>query len=102
MTVTTAEVFAEPPGPVHVNVKVLVVAVSAALLAEPAVARLPLHAPLAVQAVALRDDHVNAVVAPLATVVGIAVSVTVGVGVAFTITDTDWLAEPPWPMHIKV
>ena len=81
--------FAEPPGPVHVNVKVLVGAASAALLADPEGARLPVHAPLALQAVALTDDQVNAVLAPLATAVGVAVSVSVGADVAFSTTVTD-------------
>lgn len=77
-------------------------AVSAALVADPAVARLPLHAPLAVHAVALRDDHVSTVVAPFATLVGLAEIETVGGGVEASETVADWLLDPPAPLQVSV
>jgi len=89
-TVTTAEPLAEPPAPVHISVKVFVDAVSAPVLADPEVARLPVHAPLATQLVAFVEDHVSVALAPLATEVGLAVIDTVGAGtdvVTDTVTD---------------
>jgi hypothetical protein len=72
-----------------VQVKVyFVVAVSAGVDCEPAVACEPLQPPEAVQAVALVDDHVNAEVAPLLMLVGVAVRVTAGAG-AVTVTVAD-------------
>lgn len=63
---------------------------------------MPVHAPLATHDVALSDDHVNTVVAPLVTVVGLADSVTVGAAAPLTVTVTDWLADPPSPVQVKV
>jgi hypothetical protein len=83
-TVTVADCDAEPPAPVQVRVN-FVVAVSAAVDCEPAVASTPLQPPEAVQAEALVDDQVSADVAPLLTVAGFAVRVTAGAGV---VTDT--------------
>jgi hypothetical protein len=56
-----------------------------------------------VQAVALVDDHVNVLLAPLLTEVGAAVSVTVGAGVAL-VTATEALAcdVPPAPVQLSV
>ncbi len=55
---------------------------------EPLVALAPDHAPEAVHEVALVDDHVSVELAPLATVLGLAVSLTVGAGgVTETVTD---------------
>lgn len=101
LTVTTAELLAEPPAPVQLKVNVLLAAVSAPLLAEPEVARLPLHAPLAVHEVASLDDHVRVVVPPLATLVGLAVNVTRGAGapaVTETVTDLETLPPLPWQL----
>ena len=82
VTVTLADALADPPGPLHVNMKVLSGAVSAPVLADPEVGRLPLHAPLAVHEVASADDQVRfGATAGLGTLVGLAVSVTVGAGV---------------------
>lgn len=53
-------------------------AVSGADCSVPLVAFAPDHAPLAVQEVALVEDHVSVVVAPATIVVGAAVIVTVG------------------------
>lgn len=79
MTVTTAEATPDPPGPVHVSVNVLMAAVSGPVLAEPAVARAPPQAPLALHVVALVDDQVSSELPPYATAVGLALSDTVGV-----------------------
>jgi hypothetical protein len=99
-TVTVADCDAEPPAPVQVRVN-FVVAVSAGVVCEPAVASEPLQPPEAVQAVALVDDQVNADVAPLFTVLGFAVNVTAGAGV---VTDTvaDCAALPPLPVQLRV
>ena len=101
MTVT--DLLAVPPSPLQLSVKVLLAAVSAPVLAEPLVARLPDHAPEAVQLVALVDDHVNELLPPLATLVGLADNVTVGAGTGlFTVTVTDLLALPPSPLQLSV
>jgi hypothetical protein len=98
-TLTVADCAAEPPVPVQVRVN-FVVAVRAGVVCEPAVASEPLQPPDAVQAVALVDDQVNAEVAPLLTVGGVAVRVTAGAGV---VTDTvdDCAALPPLPLHVR-
>jgi hypothetical protein len=99
-TVTVADCDAEPPAPVQVRVN-FVVAVRVGVACEPAVGSEPPQPPDAVQAVALVDDHVNADVAPLFTVVGFAVRVTAGAGV---VTDTvaDCVALPPLPVQLRV
>jgi hypothetical protein len=77
----------------------LVVAVSAAVLVEPLVASDPLQPPEALQAVAFVDDQVNADLAPLATVLGLAVKVTVGAALV-TATVADCVALPPVPAQV--
>jgi hypothetical protein len=99
-TVTVADWAAEPPAPVQVKVN-FVVAVRAVVVWEPAVASEPLQPPDAVQAVALVDDQVSAEVAPLFTVVGLAVKVTAGAGVV-TETFADCAALPPLPLQVSV
>ena len=89
------------PSPVQLSVKVLLAAVSAPVLADPAVARLPDHAPLAVHEVAFVEDQVSELLPPLATLVGLAVSVTVGAG-EVVVTVTDRLVVPPLPVHDNV
>ena len=68
----------------------------------PAVDRLLLQAPLAVQAVALVLDQVRVVLAPALIVVGLAASVTVGFGGAVTVTVTEAAALPPVPVQVSV
>ena len=70
------------------------------MLCVPLVARLPLQAPLAVQLVALVEDHVSVEEPPLATLAGAAVSVTVGSGTTVTVVDA--LALPPGPEQVSV
>jgi hypothetical protein len=55
-----------------------VVAVRVEVGVEPLVALLPLQPPAATQELALEDDQVNVVAAPLWTVVGLADKVTAG------------------------
>ena len=100
VTDTVADCAALPPAPVQVNVKVEL-ALRAPLGAEPLVVLLPLHAPDAVQAVALVEDQVNVALLPLMTVLGFADSVTVGTG---CVTDTvaDCAALPPVPVQVSV
>ncbi len=100
VTVTVALCDAEPPAPVHVRVY-FVVAVSAAVFCVPLAASEPLQPPEAAQEVALVEDHVKVEVAPLATVLGLALSVTVGACVV-TVTDADWAALPPLPVQVRV
>ncbi len=68
---------------------------------EPLVASLPDQAPEAVQEVALVLDHVNVELAPLATVLGLAVKLTVGAG-GVTVTVADCAALPPAPVQVSV
>jgi hypothetical protein len=99
-TETVADCDAEPPAPVQVRVN-FVVALSAGVVCEPAVASEPLQPPEAVQAVASVDDQVNADVAPLLIVAGVAVRVTAGAGVVKD-TVTDCAALPPLPLQVIV
>ena len=77
------------------------VAVSAAVLAEPLVASLPDQPPDAAQLVALVVDQVSVDFPPLVTEVGLALRVTLGDG-AFTLTTVDCAALPPAPVHVRV
>ena len=99
-TPTAAELLAEPPVPVQVNVKVLLAADNAALLAEPEVSWAPDHAPLAMQESALVDDQVRFDIPPLGTLSGMAVSATSGNGATVTVADA--LALPPAPEQLSV
>jgi hypothetical protein len=77
-------------------------AVSAPVDCEPLVALVPDQPPEAVQEVALGVDQDNVELAPLATVLGLAVMLTVGAGVGeVTETVTDWVALPPAPGHVS-
>jgi hypothetical protein len=76
-TDTVTLCVAEPPVPVQTRVN-FVVAVRAAVLAEPLVGSDPLQPPDAVHDVALVADQVREEAAPLATVVGLAASVMAG------------------------
>ena len=61
----------------------------------------PLQPPEAAQAVALVEDQLNIDVAPLATVLGLALNVTVGAAeVTVTVADCD--ALPPAPVQVTV
>jgi hypothetical protein len=94
-TVTAAAELV-PPGPAQVNEKVEV-AVSAPVLALPLAATVPLHAPEAVQEVALVEDQVSVAEPPALTVVLDALRVAVGNGVAGGVTGEVAGAEPPPP-----
>jgi len=98
-TVTVVAEFAEPPGPLHVSVNVLML-VSAPLTCEPLVATVPDHAPDAVHAVAFALLQVNVVVSPLLIVPGLALRDTVGAGATVTVADAD--PEPPGPVQVSV
>ena len=100
VTETVALCAAEPPAPVHATEN-LVVAVSAAVFFDPLGASLPLQPPEAVQDVALVEDQVSVDVAPLATVLGLALSVTDGAG-EFTVTVAVCAALPPLPVQVSV
>ena len=69
---------------------------------EPEVACVPLHPPLAVQAVALVEDQVTVDGVPSVTEVGSKVTVTVGAGGAVAVTVALALALPPAPLHVNV
>ncbi|MEZ5515234.1 MAG: hypothetical protein R3F58_15340 [Steroidobacteraceae bacterium] len=105
VTDTDALAAAEPPAPLQLSVNVLLAALSAPVLAEPDVGRLPLQAPLALQLVASVDDQVRFELPPLVTELGLALIVTVGAGVVdvgVTVTVTDRSSEPPVPVQVSV
>jgi hypothetical protein len=77
-----------------------VLALSAALVSDPLVARAPLHPPLAVQAVAPLLDQARVAAPPAATVAGVALSVTLGAAGTVTVADRDTV--PPVPVHVSV
>jgi hypothetical protein len=97
-TVTVAPRLVVPPELVHDSVYVEVEE-SAPVDVLPEVARLPLHAPEAVQDVAPLDDHVSVDALPAFTDVGFAEMLTVGagggVGVCVTETVAVLAVEPP-------
>jgi hypothetical protein len=99
-TVTVAVCEAVPPAPVHVSVY-LVVAVNAAVARVPLVASAPAQPPDPVQAVAFVEDHVRVEIAPLLTVLGLALMVTAGAGVV-TETVADCVALPPAPVQVRL
>jgi hypothetical protein len=75
---------------------------SAPVVCDPVIAMLPDQPPEAVQLVALLDDHCSVELAPLVSVLGLAVNLTVGVGAAdVTETITDWFALPPVPVQVR-
>lgn len=78
------------------------VAVRAGVVNAPLVACAPLHAPLAVQEVALVLLQVSVEVAPVTTLPGLAESVTVGSGSALTVTVADCAAVPPVPVQVSM
>ena len=75
---------------------------SAPVVCDPLVDMLPDQPPDAVQVVALVDDQVSVELAPLVTVLGLAVNLTVGAGAAgVTETVADWVALPPAPVQVR-
>jgi hypothetical protein len=89
-----------PPAPVQLKVN-FVVALSAAVSCDPAVACAPLQPSEALHEVAFVDDQVNVEVAPLFTEVGFAAKVTAGAGeLTDTVADCD--ALPPVPLQVSV
>ena len=92
--------MAEPPAPVQVNSK-SVLLLSAAVDQVPLVATAPLQPPAAVHAVASVEFHVRMELPPMPTVVGTALKVTAGAAVVTT-TSADCDAEPPAPVQVKV
>lgn len=103
-TVKVAAACALPPEPVQVSVNKSEPAAVGVSLAVPDTGSAPLQAPLAVQAVALVDDHVRVAAAPTVTDVGLTVIVTVGAGVtaATVVTVAVALALPPAPVQVSV
>jgi hypothetical protein len=71
-------------------------------LTLPAVACVPLQAPLAAQAVALVEDQVTTTLWPIVMDAGLTDSVNVGAGAVLTASDADALALPPAPVHVNV
>jgi hypothetical protein len=68
----------------------------------PLVLWVPLHAPLAVQDVALVELQVSVALPPSLIVVGETEIVTVAAAGAFTVTVADALALPPLPVQVSV
>jgi hypothetical protein len=77
-----------------------VVVLSAPVVEDPLVARDPCQPPEAVQEVALVEDQVSVVFAPVCTVLGLAARFTVG---AALVTDTVavCVALPPAPVQVS-
>ena len=100
LTDTVADCVALPPAPLQAKVKVELL-VSAPEDCVPLTALAPAQAPEAVQEVALVADHVRLELAPLATVLGLALIFTVAVGFAVTVTVADCTALPPGPAQVK-
>lgn len=71
-------------------------------VAVPLVACVPLHAPLAVQAVAFVDDHVRVELPPTVIVVGATAMVTVGAAGVPTVTAAEAFPFPPLPLHDRL
>jgi hypothetical protein len=76
-TTTSADCEREPPGPVHVNVK-LVVAISGGVVAVPLIDLVPLQPPEAAQLCASVALHCKVVALPAGTLWLLATSVTAG------------------------
>jgi hypothetical protein len=104
VAVSVADAWALPPAPVQVRVNTWEPAAVGVSLAVPDAASVPLHAPLAVHAVALVEDHVSVAASPTVTEVGLTARVTVGAGVtaAVTVTVAVAVALPPGPVHVMV
>ena len=100
-TVTVTGRLVLPPGPVHVNVKVLV-AVSGPTLSLPVSDFAPDQSAPAVHDVASVDDQVSVLEPFTFMVVGLAAKATVGSGGGDTETVTDWAALPPVPVHVSM
>jgi hypothetical protein len=101
VTATVTLCDAVPPAPVQASMYVAL-SDSAAVSSVPLVALSPLQPPLAVQEVALLDDHVSVEFPPSVTEVGLAVKASVGTGGAVTRRVTFFDIEPPLPEQIKV
>lgn len=94
----------DPPDPVHVSVNDEA-AVIGALVSLPEVGLFPVHAPDAVQVVALVADHESCVELWLATAAGVAANVSVGEGAPpppLTVTTAESAAVPPAPVQLSV
>ena len=102
MTVKVAEPLALPPAPEQVNVYVSVPAAVGVSVAVPLVGSVPLHAPLAVQAVALVEDQVSVALPPSVMVAGSTARVTVGAGAALTVKVAVPFTLPPAPVQVSM
>jgi hypothetical protein len=87
-TVTVVDCVTGPCHPVQVS-SYSVVFVSGPVDRVPLVGMLPLQPPEAVQSLALADDQVRVELAPLPTVVGVALNVTDAAAGSMTDTSTD-------------
>jgi hypothetical protein len=104
VAVSVADALALPPAPVQVRVNTCDPAAVGFSVAVPDTASVPVHAPLAVQAVALVEDHVSVAASPTVTETGLTAMVTVGAGVtaAVTVTVAVAVALPPGPVQVMV
>lgn len=87
-TVTVADCVADPPAPVQIN-SYSAVLVRVPVDIEPLLGKLPCQPPDAVHAVVPADFHASVELAPLLTVVGVAVNVTEAAAGISTDTATD-------------
>jgi hypothetical protein len=101
-TVRTAVLAALPPGPVQVSMYESVPVAVGVMDLVPLVPCDPLHAPLAVHAVAFVEDQVSVALAPSVIVPGDTEISAVGAAGAFTVSVADWFALPPAPVQVSV
>jgi hypothetical protein len=102
-TVTVTLACADPPPPEQLRLNIAV-AFKGPTPWLPVVILLPLHAPDAVQPVALVLDQVSVEFPLIATLFGAALSMTVGAGgggTALTVTITSRFTEPPAPVQAR-
>jgi len=102
LTVIEAEALFDPPVPLQISVYVETPVIVGDTRLLPLVGCVPLHAPLAVHAVACVLDQVKVELLPEVSVDGFAVKVTVGIGGVVTVTVVDARAVPLVPVQVSV
>jgi hypothetical protein len=102
LTVNVADWVVLPPAPVQSSVYVTVPVVEGITDSLPLVGSEPDQLPLAVQDVALVDDHVSVELAPSVIDVGLKEMLTVGAGGVLTVRVAALLPVPPAPVQLKV
>jgi hypothetical protein len=108
LTATDTEAETVPPAPVQLSAYVCVPIAAGVADCDPLVALAPIQSlstgdDVAVHVAAFVLDHISVTDCPsVIGVVGATVNVTVGAAAPFTVTDTDAIALPPAPLHVRV